>query len=142
LVDDYGIPQISTGDMLREAVKAGSPMGVKAKSCMDAGALVPDEVVVGIVEERIQQKDCQGGFMLDGFPGPRGRPTPLAQMLDKRGLKLDHVICLEADNEELVRRLSGRRTCRQCMAPYHVAFNPPKRTRGLRPVQRGVVSAR
>lgn len=124
---DLGIPQISTGDMLREAVKAGSPMGLKAKSYMDSGALVPDEVVVGIVEERIQQPDCSNGFMLDGFPRTIAQAEALSEMLDKRGLKLDSVVCLEADSAELIRRLSGRRTCKVCMAPYHVTFNPPKR---------------
>ncbi len=127
LTAELGIPQISTGDMLREAVREGSPMGLKAKSYMDAGALVPDEVVVGIVEERIQQPDCAKGFMLDGFPRTTAQADALATMLDKKGLKLDHVVCIEADREELVKRLSGRRTCRQCMAPYHVLFNPPKR---------------
>lgn len=127
LVKEFGIPQISTGDMLREAVKAGSPMGSKAKSYMDSGALVPDEVVVGIVEERIQMPDCRNGFMLDGFPRTTAQADALAQMLDKKGLKLDHVICVQVANEELIRRLSGRRTCRQCMAPYHVEFSPPKR---------------
>jgi adenylate kinase len=126
LVTELSIPQISTGDMLREAVKAGSPMGIKAKSFMDAGALVPDEVVVGIVEERIQRPDCRRGFMLDGFPRTTVQADALSGMLEKRGLKMDHVVCIEADNEELVPRLSGRRTCRQCMAPYHVAFNRPK----------------
>lgn len=127
LTADLGIPQISTGDMLREAVREGSPMGLKAKSYMDVGALVPDEVVVGIVEERIQQPDCAKGFMLDGFPRTTAQADALATMLDKKGLKLDHVVCIEADREELVKRLSGRRTCRQCMAPYHVLFNPPKK---------------
>lgn len=127
LVAELGIPQISTGDMLREAVKAGSPMGLKAKSYMDSGGLVPDEVVVGIVEERIQQPDCRKGFMLDGFPRTTAQADALSQMMEKKGLALDHVVCLEADNEELIRRLSGRRTCRQCMAPYHVVFNPPRR---------------
>jgi len=127
LTADLGIPQISTGDMLREAVREGSPMGLKAKSYMDAGALVPDEVVVGIVEERIQQPDCARGFMLDGFPRTTAQADALATMLDNKGLKLDHVVCIEADKEELVKRLSGRRTCRQCMAPYHVLFNPPKK---------------
>lgn len=125
LVSELGIPQISTGDMLREAVKAGSPMGLKAKSYMDSGALVPDEVVVGLVEERIQQPDCARGFMLDGFPRTTAQADALSAMMQKKGIKLDHVVCLEADKEELVRRLSGRRTCRQCMAPYHVMFNPP-----------------
>jgi adenylate kinase len=126
LVTDLGIPQISTGDMLREAVKAGSAMGTKAKEFMDAGALVPDDVVVGIVEERIQLADCAKGFMLDGFPRTTDQADALSHMLRKRGLDLDYVICIEAEKEELVRRLSGRRTCRQCMAPYHVAFNPSK----------------
>lgn len=125
LVAELGIPQISTGDMLREAVKAGSPMGMKAKSFMDSGALVPDEVVVGIVEERIQQDDCARGFMLDGFPRTTAQADALSGMMENKGIRLDHVICLDADKEELVRRLSGRRTCRQCMAPYHVEFNPP-----------------
>ncbi len=127
LIKEFGIPQISTGDMLRDAVKAGSPMGSKAKSYMDSGALVPDEVVVGIVEERIQQPDCRNGFMLDGFPRTTAQADALAEMLGKKGLKLDHVVCVQVANEELIRRLSGRRTCRQCMAPYHVEFNPPKR---------------
>lgn len=127
LVAELGIPQISTGDMLREAVKAGSPMGVKAKSYMDSGALVPDEVVVGIVEERIQQDDCAKGFMLDGFPRTTAQADALSSMMESKGIRLDHVVCLDADKEELVRRLSGRRTCKQCMAPYHVEFNPPAR---------------
>jgi adenylate kinase len=125
LVAELGIPQISTGDMLREAVKAGSPMGIKAKSYMDSGGLVPDEVVVGIVEERIQQDDCLKGFMLDGFPRTTAQADALSGMMEGKGIRLDHVVCLDADKEELVRRLSGRRTCRQCMAPYHVEFNPP-----------------
>jgi len=125
LVAELGIPQISTGDMLREAVKAGSPMGIKAKSYMDSGGLVPDEVVVGIVEERIQQDDCLKGFMLDGFPRTTAQADALSGMMESKGIRLDHVVCLDADKEELVRRLSGRRTCRQCMAPYHVEFNPP-----------------
>jgi adenylate kinase len=128
LVEDYGIPQISTGDMLREAVKAGSPMGRQAKAYMDAGALVPDDVVVGIVEERIQKADCHPGFMLDGFPRTTAQADALKSMLGNKGRKIDHVICIEVDNEELIRRLSGRRTCRNCMATYHVKFNPPKRS--------------
>lgn len=128
LVSELNIPQISTGDMLREAVKAGSPMGQKAKSYMDSGALVPDDVVIGIVEERIQEPDCAKGFMLDGFPRTTEQAEALSRMMERKGLRLDHVVCLEADNEELVRRLSGRRTCRQCMAPYHVDFNPPKKS--------------
>jgi len=127
LVQELGIPQISTGDMLREAVKAGSPMGMKAKTYMDSGELVPDEVVVGIVEERIQQPDCADGFMLDGFPRTTAQADALTEMLEKKGLAIDHVICIQVDNDELIRRLSGRRTCRNCMAPYHVEFNPPQK---------------
>ena len=127
LSDDYEIPQISTGDMLREAIKAGTEMGQKAKSFMDAGSLVPDEVVVGIVADRIQQQDCSHGFMLDGFPRTTVQADALADMLGKQGRKIDHVVCIQADNEELVARLSGRRTCRACMAPYHIKFNLPQK---------------
>jgi adenylate kinase len=128
LVEDYGIPQISTGDILREAVKAGSPMGRQAKAFMDSGDLVPDDVVVGIVEERIQKADCKKGFMLDGFPRTTAQADALKSMLDKRDRKIDHVICIQVDNEELIRRLSGRRTCRNCMTTFHVEFNPPKQS--------------
>jgi adenylate kinase len=128
LTAEYRIPQVSTGDMLREAVKAGSPMGKKAKSFMDAGKLVPDEVVVGIVAERIAKPDCQVGFMLDGFPRTIPQANALADMLAQKGKKIDHVVCMLADNDELVRRLSGRRTCRACMTPYHAVFNPPAKT--------------
>ena len=127
LSDDYEIPQISTGDMLREAIKAGTEMGQKAKSFMDAGSLVPDEVVIGIVADRIQQQDCSHGFMLDGFPRTTAQADALADMLGKQGRKIDHVVCIQANNEELVARLSGRRTCRACMAPYHIKFNPPEK---------------
>lgn len=127
LTDEYQIPQISTGDMLREAVKAGSPMGIKAKSFMDSGKLVPDEVVVGIVEERIQKEDCRKGFMLDGFPRTTSQADSLAVMLDKLGRKIDHVVGIQLDDEELVARLTGRRTCRRCMTPFHVKFSPPER---------------
>ena len=126
LSDDYEIPQISTGDMLREAIKAGTEMGQKAKSFMNAGSLVPDEVVIGIVADRIQQQDCSHGFMLDGFPRTTAQADALADMLGKQGRKIDHVVCIQANNEELVARLSGRRTCRACMAPYHIKFNPPQ----------------
>ncbi len=127
LSDDYEIPQISTGDMLREAIKAGTEMGQKAKSFMDAGSLVPDEVVIDIVADRIQQQDCSHGFMLDGFPRTTAQADALADMLGKQGRKIDHVVCIQANNEELVARLSGRRTCRACMAPYHIKFNPPQK---------------
>ncbi len=127
LVEKYATPQISTGDMLRAAVKAGSPMGTKAKEFMDAGALVPDDVVVGIVAERIAQDDCRLGFMLDGFPRTTGQADALGGMMKERGLVLDHVVCIQVEDDELVGRLTGRRTCRECMTPFHVAFSPPKR---------------
>jgi len=127
LVDRLGIPQVSTGDMLREAVKKGTDLGKKAKEYMDAGKLVPDEVVIGIVKERLAQSDCGNGFILDGFP----RTIPQAQALDEAlkglGKKIDHVVNVAVPAEELVTRLTGRRTCRQCGSMFHVVFNPPKK---------------
>jgi adenylate kinase len=127
IAEQYHIPQISTGDILRGAVKEQTPLGVEAQGYMDQGKLVPDEVVVGIVRERLMAADCNEGFILDGFP----RTLPQAEALDatlgemKRGI--DHVISVEVDNEELLRRLTGRRTCRNCGAMYHVIFNPPQK---------------
>jgi len=126
LTDRYGIPQISTGDILRAAVKEGTPMGVKAKSFMDAGALVPDEVVVGIVRERLQKADCAPGFILDGFPRTVAQADALKENLRALGKDLDAVISLEVDIEALVERLTGRRTCKECGRGYHVKFDPPK----------------
>lgn len=126
LADRFGIPQISTGDILRAAVKEGTPMGVKAKAFMDAGGLVPDEVVVGIVRERLQKSDCAGGFILDGFPRTVAQADALKENLCQLGKALDSVISLEVDVEALVERLTGRRTCRQCGRGYHVKFDPPK----------------
>lgn len=124
--DEFAIPQISTGDMLREAVNNGTEMGKKAKSFMDQGGLVPDEVVIGIVKDRLQAKDCDKGFILDGFP----RTIPQAQALDRvtNDLKKEVrvVLSLEVDEKELMERLCGRRTCPGCKAMYHVKFNPPK----------------
>ncbi|OQY20544.1 MAG: adenylate kinase [Desulfobacteraceae bacterium 4572_35.1] len=125
LIQRYGVPQISTGDILRGAVKEGSPMGLKAKSFMDAGGLVPDEVVVGIVEERLQKPDCDKGFILDGFPRTVPQADALAGTLSSLGKNLDAVISLEVDIEALVARLAGRRTCDSCGAGYHVAYEPP-----------------
>jgi adenylate kinase len=127
LTEEYRIPQISTGDMLRAAIKAGSPLGMEAKGYMDRGGLVPDAVVVGLVAERIQAGDAKSGFMLDGFPRTVAQADALGGMLGKQGRSIDHVVCLLAANDELVRRLSGRRTCNKCSAPFHVEFNPPKR---------------
>ncbi len=127
LVDKYGIPQISTGDMLRAAVQAGTKLGLEAKKYMDAGQLVPDEVVVGLVKERIQEDDCKNGYMLDGFPRNVSQAETLDKMLSELGQQIDHVICIEVPEDELIKRLTGRRTCRNCGAGFHVVFDPPKK---------------
>ncbi|GFO70614.1 adenylate kinase [Geomonas limicola] len=126
LIDRFGIPQISTGDILRAAVKDLTPMGVKAKGFMDAGALVPDEVVIGIVEERLAQSDCAPGFILDGFPRTVGQADALKGVLSRQGRAIDHVVSLSVDQQELLKRLTGRRACAKCGAVYHVEFAPPK----------------
>jgi len=126
LAERLEIPQIATGDILRAAVKQGTPMGLKAKGFMDAGSLVPDEVVVGIVRERLQQVDCARGFILDGFPRTVAQAEALKEMLASLGKNLNAVISLEVDNEALVRRLTGRRTCQECGRGFHVDFDPPK----------------
>lgn len=126
LTERFGIPQISTGDILRAAVKEGTPMGLQAKACMDAGALVPDEVVVGIVRERLQQADCAAGFILDGFPRTVPQAEALTATLDELGKELDAVLSLEVDVEALVERLTGRRTCKECGRGYHLKFDPPR----------------
>ncbi len=126
LVKKYGIPQISTGEIFRNAVKAGTEMGLKAKQYMDRGDLVPDDVVVGIVEERLREDDCREGFLLDGFPRTIPQADALAVMLEKTGRKIDHVISLEVEREELIKRLSGRRVCRNCGEEFHVMFKRPK----------------
>ena len=126
LVEEYQIPQISTGDILRAAVKEGTPMGKEAKNYMDKGELVPDSVVIGIVEERIQQPDCEKGYMLDGFPRTVPQAEALDEMLKKLSSQIDHVVSIRVANEELVERLTGRRTCRECGAGFHVMFDPPK----------------
>lgn len=121
----FGIPQISTGDILRAAVREGTPMGVKAKDCMDAGALVGDEIVVGIVRERLLKDDCLPGFILDGFPRNVAQADALKETLAVLGKELDVVVSLDVDTEALVERLTGRRTCRDCGRGYHVKFDPP-----------------
>ena len=126
LVEEYQIPQISTGDILRAAVKEGSPLGKEAKACMDKGELVPDSVVIGIVEERIQQPDCAKGYMLDGFPRTVPQAEALDGMLQNLSSQIDHVVSIEVANEELVGRLTGRRTCRDCGVGFHVMFDPPE----------------
>jgi adenylate kinase len=126
IVERFGIPQISTGDMLRAAVKAQSPLGVAAKSIMDAGGLVSDEIVLGLVKERISQSDCHNGFVLDGFPRTTPQADALVALLVGLGKRIDHVISLEVESAEIVQRLSGRRTCPSCGKGYHVAYDAPK----------------
>lgn len=121
----FGIPQISTGDMLRSAVKASTPMGLKAKTFMDAGDLVPDEVVVGIVRERLQEPDCANGFILDGFPRTVPQADALNDSLVQLAKELDGVISLQVDINALVERLTGRRTCKSCGKGFHIKFEPP-----------------
>ena len=125
IVERYGIPQISTGDMLRAAVKAKSPLGNAAKSVMDAGGLVSDDIVLGLVEERVSQEDCASGFILDGFPRTIPQADALISLLDGIGKKIDLVISLDVDNQELINRLSGRRTCPVCGKGYHVIYDKP-----------------
>jgi len=127
MIDRYHIPQISTGDMLRAALKEGTPLGLEAKKYMDQGALVPDTVVVGLVRERIQKDDCSKGFMLDGFPRNVSQAESLDGMLGELGKKIDKVVCIEVPSSELLARLTGRRTCRACGAGFHVMFDPPKK---------------
>jgi adenylate kinase len=122
ITQKFGIPQISTGDMLRAAVKAGTPLGLEAKKFMDAGALVPDEVIIGLVKERIKQPDAARGFLFDGFP----RTIPQADAMKAAGVKLDYVVKVDVDDAEIVKRLSGRRVHVGSGRTYHVAFNPPK----------------
>ena len=126
LVEKYNIPHISTGDMFRAAIKDGTALGLKAKSYMDAGGLVPDEVTIGIVAERLAQPDCTKGFLLDGFPRTLAQGNALGDILDRLGMKLDGVINIEVDEKILIPRLTGRRVCRKCGASYHMIFNAPK----------------
>ena len=126
LVKKFSIPQISTGDMFRAAVKEGTELGKKAKACMDAGTLVPDEVTIGIVRERLAKDDCKNGFMLDGFPRTVEQADALAQILDELGMKLTKVLNIHVPAEDLIERAVGRRICKSCGATYHVKFNPTK----------------
>ncbi len=126
LTKRFSIPQISTGDILRSAVKEQTAMGTKAKSYMDSGALVPDEVVVGIVEERLSKPDCVNGFILDGFPRTVAQADALKLMLAGLNKSIEHVLSIEVDREDLLERITGRRTCRSCGKGYHVTFDPPK----------------
>ncbi|SHI61829.1 adenylate kinase [Desulfosporosinus lacus] len=126
LVERFHFPHISTGDMFRAAIKEGTALGLKAKSFMDAGGLVPDEVTIGIVEERLALPDCADGFLLDGFPRTLAQGSALAGILERLGMKLDGVINIEVDEEVLIPRLTGRRVCRKCGSSYHMIFNAPE----------------
>jgi len=122
---EFSIPHISTGDAFRAAMKAGTPLGLKAKEYVDAGRLVPDEVTIGIVRERLAQEDCRKGFMLDGFPRTVPQAEALEEMLAALGSRIDHVVNLKVDRSLLLARLTGRRICRSCGATYHLLFHPP-----------------
>jgi adenylate kinase len=126
LVQKYSIPQISTGDILREEVKSGTVLGLKAKEYMDKGRLVPDGVVVGMVEERVKKGDCTAGFILDGFPRTVAQADALEGTLQRMKKALSRVILVNVDEDELVKRLTGRRVCEKCGAGYHVIFDSPK----------------
>jgi adenylate kinase len=122
----YRVPHISTGDMLRAAIAAGTPLGRTAKGLVDSGQLVPDDLMAGLVRERLQQPDASGGFVLDGYPRTVEHAETLDQVLASLGTELDHVLLLDLDDAEIVRRLSGRRSCSTCGAPYHVTAAPPR----------------
>ena len=123
----YEIPHISTGDMFREAIKEGTKLGLLAKSYMDQGGLVPDEVTIGIVKERLLKDDAKKGFLLDGFPRTISQAEALDDFLNEQGIKLDAVLNVDVPAEKLIRRMVGRRVCKTCGATYHVEFNPPKK---------------
>lgn len=122
IMDKYSVPQISTGDMLRAAVKEGTPLGLEAKKVMDAGQLVSDELIIGLVKERIAQPDCANGFLFDGFP----RTIPQAEALKTEGVEIDVVLEIAVDDEEIVKRMAGRRVHPDSGRVYHVVYNPPK----------------
>jgi len=123
LIKKLGVPQISTGDILRGAVKQGTPVGLKAKSYMDAGDLVPDEVIIGVVKERLAEPDCEAGYIFDGMP----RTINQAEALDEQGVQIDAVLSVEVPDEEIIKRLGGRRTCPECGMVFHVATKKPEK---------------
>jgi len=118
----FSIPTISTGNILRAAMKAGTPVGLRAKEYVDNGRLVPDEVIIGIVQERLAKDDCKNGYILDGMP----RTIPQAEALESHGIEIDHAVSIEIEDETIVERMAGRRTCHDCGASFHVVNNPPK----------------
>lgn len=126
IVEKYEIPHISTGDMFRAAMKEGTELGLKAKSYMDKGELVPDEVTIGIVRERLSKDDCKKGFLLDGFPRTVAQAEALESIMSDLGKKIDYVINIDVDKDLLLERLTGRRICKSCGSTYHLVFNPPK----------------
>lgn len=126
IVEKYHIPHISTGDMFRQAIKDETELGLKAKTFMDKGELVPDEVTIGIVRERLSKEDCKNGFLLDGFPRTHAQAESLEELLFEMGKKIDYCIYIEVDMNVLKERLSGRRICKSCGATFHTVFNPPK----------------
>ncbi|OEH86347.1 adenylate kinase [Desulfuribacillus stibiiarsenatis] len=125
IVKEFHIPHISTGDMFRAAVKEQTPLGVEAKRYMDSGQLVPDEVTIGIVKERLSKADCENGFLLDGFPRTVPQAEALEKTLNELSKDIDHVVHIDVDKAKLLVRLTGRRICKQCGATFHVEFNPP-----------------
>ena len=127
LVKEFGIPHISTGDMFRAAVKEGTELGLQAKACMDAGKLVPDEVTIGIVKERLAKPDCKKGFILDGFPRTVEQADALTGILKELGLSLTAALNITVPAADLIERAVGRRICKSCGATYHVKFNPSKK---------------
>lgn len=127
LIEKHGIPQISTGDILRKAVADGTPLGKEAKSYMDKGELVPDKVVIGLIEDRLKQPDCKKGFILDGFPRNTAQAETLDAMLKKLNMPLDSALSVDVPKDGLMKRLTGRRTCKGCQQMYNVYFSPPKK---------------
>ncbi len=122
ICEKFNIPAISTGNIIRAALKEGTEMGLKAKSYMDAGQLVPDDVVIGIIKDRLKEKDCENGFILDGFP----RTIPQAQALEDMGIEIDKVVDIEVPDEKITARMSGRRVCSKCANSYHMIYKQPK----------------
>jgi len=127
LIEKYKIPQISTGDILRKAVADGTPLGKEAKVIMDKGELVPDKIVLGLVEERVKQDDCKKGFILDGFPRNTAQAEALDKMLNAMGMPIDSALRVDVPKDDLMKRLTGRRTCKNCQQMYNVYYSPPKK---------------